>query len=322
LDETFDSINSTFSFSISALHENQRLDMTVADIYPQISRSSAARLIREGLIRVGGECKKPSYRGHAGEVVTGLIPAPEPYHCTPEPIAINILYEDEHLTILNKPAGLVVHPAPGNWTGTLVSGLLYRSPELSDDSGSLRPGIIHRLDKDTSGVLITTRSQMAKANLSEQFKNRSISKTYLALVQGQMADSAGVIDLPIGRHPVDRKRMAVNVRPSREAYTKWGLLTQFRYAALLRVSIQTGRTHQIRVHLKAIGHPVVGDIVYGKSPNHVLDAEGNQIPAPRQMLHAWEVCFLHPITLQSMTICAPVPPDMKLVLDALGPHGI
>ena len=298
-----------------------RLDTAVADHNPMLSRTAAAELIQQGVIRVWGERKKPSYHVHSGDEVSGYIPCAEPIQCSPEPIALDVLFEDECLTVINKPPGIVVHPAPGNWTGTLVAGLLYRSPELSDNPEPLRPGIVHRLDRDTSGVLITTKTSLSRNSLMDQFKSRSIQKSYFAIVHGVMPSASGIINLPIGRHPVDRKRMAAGVPQAREAYSEWRIFAQFSSAAFLTVSIKTGRTHQIRVHLQATGHPVVGDTVYGRSKNEIFDTAGSRIIIPRQMLHAREVAFFHPVTQERIRIIAPLPQDMKSVLQHLNYKG-
>lgn len=316
--EPFDQKDSHFSFIVPPSHENRRLDITVAAHNRLLSRTAAADLIDRGIIRVGGEEKKPSFHVHSGDEISGHIPSLGPIQCKPEPICLDILFEDEHLTVVNKPPGMVVHPAPGNWTGTLVAGLLYRSPELSDISTQERPGIVHRLDRNTSGVLITTKTPSAQNSLMEQFKSRSVQKRYFALVHGVLPSASGIVDLPIGRHPMDRKRMATGVPRSREAHTEWRVLNQFPNAAFLNVSIKTGRTHQIRVHMQAIGHPVAGDTVYGKKYNGLIGVGGDRISVVRQMLHAREVRFLHPVTLEVMRIVAPMPFDMESLLKHLG----
>lgn len=309
--------------SISDLsHEvGRRLDTVVASLIPGCSRSYAADLIRKGSIRVRGTVKKPAYRLKAGDEIRGHIPSPEPLHFEPEPIEIDILYEDGHLIVINKQPGLVVHPAPGHYSGTLVNGLLYHCPDLEGIGGKLRPGIVHRLDKDTSGTLIVAKNAVALESLALQFKSRTIRKKYLAMVHGEIRGESGVISLPVGRHPVHRKKMSTFSRKGRPAETLWKVRERFQGAALLDIDLKTGRTHQIRVHCAAINHPVIGDDVYcGRRTgslmlaklSHLLKKEGF-----RQMLHAWQLEFVHPVSEKTMRFESPVPADMSELIDAL-----
>jgi 23S rRNA pseudouridine1911/1915/1917 synthase len=276
----------------------------------------AAKFIREGLIRVRNEIKKPGYRVKADDIISGRIPAPEPISCEPEAITLNILHEDNDIVVISKPAGMVVHPAPGHFSGTLVNAILHHCPNLEGIGGKIRPGIVHRLDKDTSGILVVAKTAAAQVNLSAQFKNRTLQKTYLALVSGKMKTAGGVIDLPIGRHPVDRKKMSVLSKRNRDARTLWRVRELFDAASFLEIEIKTGRTHQIRVHCASIQHPVVGDAVYGYR-NSGANLPGVLKTVTRQMLHAWRMVFTHPATGEKIFLEAPIPEDMLQVLSGL-----
>lgn len=289
------------------------MDALVAACVSECSRSLAADLILKGEIRVRERIKKPGYRVKPGDEIRGCIPRPEPVSYLPEPIELDILYEDGHLIVINKQPGLVVHPAPGHYTGTLVNALLYHCPDLKGIGGKLRPGIVHRLDMDTSGVLAVAKNAEAQDHLSAQFKSRTVKKTYLALVHGEVRPDAGTVSLPIGRHPVHRKKMSTHAARAREAETAWRVKERFPGATLLEVSLKTGRTHQIRVHCAAIHHPVIGDEVYGSrgAEKNLPKAVSFVIrSANRQMLHAWRLEFSHPATGQGILIEAPVPQDM------------
>ncbi len=304
----------------------KRLDVLIAARISECSRSLAASLIRNKQIWVQGSPKKPGYRVIIGDVISVQIPPPEPVSYEPEPIPIDILYEDEHLIVVNKQPGLVVHPAPGHYTGTLVNGLLYHCPGLAGIGGEIRPGIVHRLDKDTSGALVVAKNDPAHQNLAMQFKSRKIIKEYLALVHGEMNFESGTISLPIGRHPVDRKRMSTISRKGRIAETLWKVRERFLGATLVEVNLKTGRTHQIRVHFAAIKHPIIGDSVYcGRKAEKRL-AKVNTLNilklAPRQMLHAWHLGFTHPFTEKNMFFEAPIPKDMEEVINAFRNLGI
>jgi len=305
-----------FTITIAEPNSEKRLDFLIANEIPCCSRKLAASLIRKGLIRVSGSVKKPGYRTRSGDIIEGIIPVPEPVAFQPEPLKLDILFEDEHLVILNKPPGIVVHPAPGHYTGTIVNGLLYHCPDLEGIGGEIRPGIVHRLDKDTSGVLAVAKSHAAHLHLSSQFKSRSITKKYLAVVYGDFQEDSGVIDLPIGRHLSDRKKMSIHSRKTRVAETHWKIRERFDGITLLELKIKTGRTHQIRVHCKAIQHPIVGDPVYGirRSGERIRllsDRGGAQIKnISRQMLHAWRLSIKHPMTDQQISFEAPLPEDM------------
>ncbi len=309
-------------FQIGVEHNGQRFDRVLAELLPECSRSFAAQLIRSGHLRRNGQCCKPSHRLTLGDVIEGHLPPPEPVRFDPEPMALAIIHEDPHVILLNKPAGLVVHPAPGHASGTLVNGLLAHCPELQQQEEAFRPGIVHRLDKGTSGVMVVAKNRQAHEILARQFKLRRVYKHYLALVQGRMQTKNGEIDLPIGRHAIDRKKMSTNTRRGRSALTRWSVRQQFDGAALLALELKTGRTHQARVHCAAIGHPILGDPVYGgrHRGNPALSAAVRQalVKAGRQMLHAWRLSFQHPDSGQEMTFEADMPEDIQRILNLLG----
>jgi 23S rRNA pseudouridine1911/1915/1917 synthase len=309
-------INSQSSiFTIQVEHPDQgkRLDSVVAAHLSDLSRSLAAMLIRSGAVRVNDALRKPGYRVKPGDFIHGTIPSPEPVSFAPEPIPLDILYEDSDLIVVNKPPGLVVHPAPGHAGGTLVNGLLHHCPGLPGIGTKLRPGIVHRLDKDTSGTLVVAKSGTVHRHLSHQFKTRRVEKKYLALVLGEMESDSGVVRLPIGRHPVHRKKMSTISPRSRSAETLWRIRKRFPGISFLELDLKTGRTHQIRVHCAAIRHPVIGDPVYSRP------MAGNVPRTPgRQMLHAWKLGFTHPASEQWMWFESPLPEDMKDFMEALG----
>lgn len=304
---------SSFTILVDISDSGKRLDLLIASRVSVCSRSVATTLIRNGMIRVQGVAKKPGYRVKPGDKICGAIPPPEPVLFKPEPIPIHILYEDDDIIVVDKQPGLVVHPAPGHYSGTLVNGLLYHCPGLEGIGGMLRPGIVHRLDKDTSGVLVVAKNGATHQNLAKQFKSRKITKKYLALVYGKMDTDSGTVSLPIGRHPADRKKMSTYSRKSRIAETTWRIRERFEQASLIEVNLKTGRTHQIRVHCAAIRHPVIGDSVYGgrKSGKMVTDGKDDLKSVPRQMLHAWRLVFTHPMTKTIVSFEAPVPSDMQ-----------
>lgn len=318
--------NGAFSFLAGDSDAGLRLDAYIATKIPVCSRSFAARLITTEHILVNHHIRKPGYRLNAGDRIKGRIPPPEPVEYRPEPIPLNILYEDQHLVVVNKQPGLVVHPAPGHYSGTLVNALLYHCPDLGGIGGEIRPGIVHRLDKDTSGTLLVAKNSMTHEKLSLQFKERAVRKEYLALVLGTMASEKGHVRLPIGRHPVHRKRMSALSSKSRDAETIWRVREEFGGATLLRLNLLTGRTHQIRVHVAAIHHPVVGDTVYGSRKmlkNLSGGSKRNKIladllgSASRQMLHAWRLGFTHPARGEFMTFESPLPEDMNNLINKL-----
>ena len=300
-----------FSITADAACSGIRLDVFIAERLPECSRSLAGHLITTERFKVNGQARKPSYRLRAGDVVCGRLPAPQPCGFQPEPIPLSLLYEDADIIVIDKPAGLVVHPAPGHRSGTLVNALLYHCPDLTGIGAELRPGIVHRLDKDTSGTLVVAKTAVALDHLAGQFKRRTVRKDYLALVHGQMPAPSGTVRLPIGRHPVDRKRMSTVSRKGREAETEWRVLRFLGGVSLLELGLRTGRTHQIRVHCAAIGHPILGDPVYGRG-------RGGERRGPgRQMLHALRLELDHPHTGERMRFESPLPKDMLGVLREL-----
>ncbi len=299
-----------------------RLDAFIGASIPHCSRSHATHLIRDGHIRVNTKLKKPGYRIRPGDVVAGEMPEPAEVSFEPEPMDLAVLYEDRAIIVINKPAGLVVHPAPGHYTGTLVNGLLHHCPDLAPIAGEIRPGIVHRLDKDTSGTIIVAKNAAALENLAGQFKARTVVKTYRAIVYGNMKSETGAIDLPVGRHPTDRKKMSVKSRSPRRALTLWRVKANYGSCCLLEVNIKTGRTHQIRVHCAALQHPVIGDALYGgrtgsqyRRQDACLDTLARRVE--RQMLHAWQLTVTHPETGERMTFEAPLPDDMRVFLEGL-----
>ncbi|MDD2390845.1 MAG: RluA family pseudouridine synthase [Desulfobacterales bacterium] len=307
---------------ITESEAGQRIDIVISSKILSCTRSYASKLISEGRFEVDGVTRKPGYHLKIGELITGILPDPEPLPLNPEPISLDIIYEDPHIIVLNKQPGIVVHPSPGHDSGTIVNAILYHCPDLEGIGGKLRPGIVHRLDKNTSGVLLIAKTSESHQNLSDQFKTRKIDKRYLAIVQDVVKDDAGEIRLPIGRHPTDRKKMSTVSRSAREALTFWKVKERFRDATLLELTIKTGRTHQIRVHCAAINHPVLGDPVYGRQKTgRYVKINGTKTDIRqiihRQMLHARTLVLNHPVTNQSMSFEAPIPEDIQQVLSAL-----
>lgn len=298
----------------------ERLDRFLADQLPELSRSQLKILIDDGRVRLGGQSVKAGLRLKGGEAVTVEIPPPEPAAARPQDLPLTILYEDSRLIVVDKPAGLVVHPAAGHREGTLVNALLHHCRDLAGIGGELRPGIVHRLDKDTSGVMVATKDDAAHQHLAAQFKVHSITRRYLALIHGLPTAASGTIDLPIGRHPLQRKKMSTQSRAGRRAVTHWRVLR--RYAAdglaLVELTLETGRTHQIRVHLSESRMPVVGDPVYGGSQR------GKALADPllramvralgRQALHARLLGFSHPESGAYLEFQSPLPPELAEIV--------
>lgn len=315
--------NGVYKFSVASHEAGLRLDMLLADHLPECSRSYAALLIRQAQVRVDGSTQKPSYKVKLNQTIEGRIPEPKGVDLVAEPIALDVLFEDSQLIVVNKPPAMVVHPAAGHANGTLVNALLHHCPDLTGIGGELRPGIVHRLDRDTSGVMVVAKTARAHHELSRQFKTRTTEKRYLALVHGIPQAQHGCIDLPVGRHPSDRKKMSTISPSGRKACTLWRIIEKFRESALLEIDLKTGRTHQIRVHCKAIGHPVVGDPVYGPSKGLQRVAKNDSVlynvlkSAKRQMLHALQLALDHPVSGPRLTFNAPLPEDMALVLKSL-----
>ncbi len=279
-----------------------RLDHFMAETVPRLSRSRLQALIKDGHILLDGAPTRASHKLRAGETITFDEPPVIPANATEaEDIALDVLYEDGDVIVINKPPGLVVHPAVGNMTGTIVNALLHHCDELSGIGGVERPGIVHRLDKETSGCLVAAKNDVAHQALTEQFAGREVTKIYLAIAAGKFPRREGIVDAPIGRHRVHRQKMAV-VREGegREARTGWRVLAEVPAGTLVECTLYTGRTHQIRVHLKHLGHPLLGDNVYGKPAGFA-----------RQMLHAWKLGFSHPRTGNRIDCVAPIPEDFR-----------
>ena len=316
----------SFSFSVDPSEHDQRLDVVVASRRADCSRSFAASLIRNNRILVNQSAVKPGHRLKTGDIVDGDIPPPEPVDYASENIPLDFIYEDEDLAVINKPAGMVVHPAPGNYTGTLVNALLFHCPDIGHIGGDIRPGIVHRLDKDTSGAMVVAKNNATHESLSSQFKERSIKKEYLAIVHGRMTGNTGNISLPIGRHPTQRKKMSTLSRVGRSAETVWRVAAQYEGFTLLRLDLKTGRTHQIRVHCSAIHHPIVGDPLYGGRRSsalsgNVADKVRHHLKAvKRQMLHAHRLQFFHPATKKNVAFEAPIPEDMQHLMVGLATY--
>jgi 23S rRNA pseudouridine1911/1915/1917 synthase len=298
-----------FIFSITDKDREERIDSYLASQVHELTRSRVQELIKTGLAKVNGLVTKSSYRLKLGDQISLCIPPPASYHLEPEPVEFSTVYEDASLIVVDKPPGLVIHPAPGHVTGTLVHGLLEHCQDLSGIGGRLRPGIVHRLDKDTSGVLVVAKSHGAHLSLQRQFKNRSVEKVYLALSEGHLPSVRGVIDAPIGRDPKNRKRMAVLSTGGRPSRTNYVVLERLVDYDLLEVRLETGRTHQIRVHLAAIGHPLAGDPVYGHRKQ--------RLPLKRQFLHAWRLTFDLPSTGRRVEFRAELADDLQVVLQEL-----
>ena len=284
-----------------------RLDKYVSEKCSELSRTRAQKLIADGYITVNDGTAKASVKLNVDDRVDIIIPPTAPSPLSPEAIPLNIIYEDDDLLVVDKPAGLTVHPAPGHPDHTLVNAILSHFPRLADISESLRPGIVHRLDKDTSGVMLVAKNSVAQTNLVDQFKNRSVMKVYLALVKGHLTPEEGVIEAPIGRDSGNRKRMAVVTR-GRESRTRYHVVKYMGDYTLLEVKPETGRTHQIRVHLAAIGSPVVGDAVYGVKSDFLA----------RQFLHACRLGFKLPSTGEYVEFKSPLPPDLAQALKDIG----
>jgi 23S rRNA pseudouridine1911/1915/1917 synthase len=295
---------------VSAEQAGQRLDRYLAVALGNLSRTSIQQLISEGSVLVNGRPSKPGYNLKGGDEVQVIQATPKSQagSVRPQRLPLDIVYEDNDLLVINKAAGMVVHPAPGHTVDTLVNAVLAHYPDLQETGGDIRPGIVHRLDKDTSGLIIVAKNRRTQAALVEQMKQHKIIKCYLALVEGNMALDQGSIDAPIGRDSHHRQQMAITATGSREARTHFRVLQRFPRHTLLLLQLETGRTHQIRVHLKAIGHPLVGDPVYGLG-------NARRAPLQRQFLHAYQLVFTHPTTGKLLELEAPLPDDLENVLE-------
>ena len=292
--------------------DGERMDAALARLVPDLSRSAAQKLLESGMVLCGGTAVRKNDRTTTGQLLEVTLPEPEPVAVEPQNIPLDIRYEDDDVIVINKPKGLVVHPAAGHWDGTLVNALLYHcAGSLSGINGQLRPGIVHRIDKDTSGLLIVAKNDFAHQALAAQLEDHTLARTYEAIVCGNIREDSGTIDAPIGRHPTDRKKMAVTEKNSRRAVTHYEVIARYRGYTHIRCRLETGRTHQIRVHLAWRSHPILGDMVYGhKKPELGMDS---------QCLHARELTFLHPRTGQPVTVSCELPDYFTAVLDKLVP---
>ncbi|BAF59999.1 MAG: RluA family pseudouridine synthase [Pelotomaculum sp.] len=297
------------SFQVGEEDAGKRLDLFLAGEMEGLTRTYVQKLIAEGMASVNGQRGRASYRVKPGDVVVLQVPEPEGLEIKKEPIPLEVYYEDADVIVINKPRGMVVHPADGNYSGTLVNALLYHCSDLSGINGVMRPGIVHRLDKDTSGLIMVAKNDTAHLSLARQLKERQITRRYLALVHGLLKEQSGMVDAPIGRDPRDRKKMAVLQKNAKQAVTRYRVLERFKGYTYIELMLETGRTHQIRVHMSYIGHPVVGDLKYGPSRPH-FGLEG-------QFLHAAVLGFHHPRTGEYLQFEAPLPDVLKAVLEKL-----
>ena len=288
----------------------ERADAALARLYPDLTRSAAQKLLDSGAVTCNGKALKKNAKLTEGDQLELELPEVQEVAIEPENIPLDVVYEDDDVIVVNKPKGLVVHPAVGHWSGTLVNALMYHCKDsLSGINGELRPGIVHRIDMDTSGLLIVAKNDFAHQSLAEQLKDHTLARTYECIVIGGIKEDSGTIDAPIGRHPMDRKKMAVTEKNSREAITHWQVLERFSGYTRLQCKLETGRTHQIRVHLSWRNHPILGDQVYGhKKPEFGLDS---------QCLHARELTFVHPRTGEPVTVTCPLPEYFTSVLEKL-----
>ncbi|MDD6024496.1 MAG: RluA family pseudouridine synthase [Oscillospiraceae bacterium] len=291
--------------------EGLRLDVFLSGQVPELTRSAAQRLVEQGEVLVDGKTVKKNYKTRKGDEISLTIPEPQQVELIPEDIPLDVRYEDGDVIVINKPKGLVVHPAPGHWTGTLVNALMYHCRDsLSGINGELRPGIVHRIDMDTSGLLIVAKNDRAHMGLAEQLKDHTLCRVYEAVVVGNIRQDSGTIDAPIGRHPVDRKKMTVTRQGGREAVTHFEVIRRYQGYTHVRLRLETGRTHQIRVHMSWQNHPIVGDAVYGRGKELGLDS---------QCLHARTLQFIHPVTGEKIAVDCPLPDYFEAVLKKLGP---
>ena len=290
----------------------ERLDAFVARVCPELSRSAAQRLIEEGCVTRNGKPGKKNDKLNEGDTICVTVPEPKEVDIVAKEIPLDIVYEDEDLLVINKPKGLVVHPAAGHQDDTLVNGLLYAlGDDLSGINGELRPGIVHRIDKDTSGLLAVAKNDLAHTVLASQLKDHTMARTYEAIVCGSFREDSGTVDAPIGRHPSDRKKMTVTERNSKNAVTHWEVIARYRGYTHIRCRLETGRTHQIRVHMAHIGHPILGDTVYGRKKPELGQSS--------QVLHAGALCFRHPRDGRPVMVFAPRPDYFEQVLQKLQP---
>ena len=286
----------------------QRVDVFLTSQLPDLTRTHIQKLLANGSVTMNGKLLKANYKVESGDTLNLIMPEPVQGEVIPENLPLDILYEDEAMIIVNKARGMVVHPAPGNYQGTLVNALLYHCSNLSGINGVIRPGIVHRLDKDTTGVMVAAKTDQAHLSLSKQIQERSASREYFAVVYGTIGEEQGLIDAPIGRHPIDRKKMAVVFQNSKPAITRFRVIERFEGFTLVACKLQTGRTHQIRVHMAYIKHPVVADPVYGPTGNPFSNIISGQA------LHSAKLTLSHPVTNEQLVFEAPLPDDMAKLL--------
>ena len=317
--------SNTKTYVVPLRDEGLRLDVFLKNSNPTLTRSHLKKLIDRQNVKLNAIIPKAGARLKTGDRIQLQILPPAPMRAVPEPIPLTIVFEDESILVINKPPGLVVHPAAGNYSGTLVNGLLYHCQSLPNEGSPLRPGIVHRLDKNTSGVMVVAKSDRAHQHLAAQFKDHTINRMYLALILGRPRNAQGTISSLIGRHPTDRKKMSSRPRRGRQAVTHWEVMKRYASFSLLRVRLETGRTHQIRVHLASIHHPVAGDPDYGgrKTLAALPKTEATQFlsSVKRQLLHAGTLGFVHPIEDTYVEFNAPPPDDFQTVLKKLEEHG-
>lgn len=299
----------TINFSINETSVGVRVDVFLSENIEDVSRSQVKKLIEDENITCNNKLIKSNYKLRLNDQIKVVIPEPVELEVTPENIPIDIIYEDEDIVVVNKPKGMVVHPAAGNYTGTLVNALLYACDNLSSINGVIRPGIVHRIDKDTSGILVVAKNDNAHRSLSKQIKEHSMKRCYWALTESVIKQDEGMVDAPIGRHPVERKKMAITEKHSRHAITHFKVLERFSRNTLIEARLETGRTHQIRVHMAHIGYPLVGDPVYGYKKQK-FNLQG-------QALHAKTLGFIHPRTGEYMEFSTEIPEDFQKVLKSL-----
>jgi 23S rRNA pseudouridine1911/1915/1917 synthase len=301
--------------TVEPLEAAERIDIFLAG-KTGITRSQIQKLIEQGNVSVNERPVNQNYRIRTNDLVSLSIPEKQDEGLIPEDMPVDIFYKDEHLVVVNKPAGMVVYPAAGHSQATLMNALAYHCNKLAAIGGPLRPGVVHRLDKDTSGLMVVALDDVAYYSLADQFKERTINRRYLVLIYGNLKEDTGEIALKIGRSESDRKKMSTSVRRGKEAVTRWKVLKRFNHAALIEAKLGTGRTHQIRVHFASIGHPVLGDRTYGKKVEVEVKAQ-KKIMFPRQMLHAERLGFIHPITGKHLEFSSPLPEDMAEKIEEL-----
>lgn len=297
------------TFEASTEDKGKRLDAFVSEMAEDATRSYVQKLIKDGYVEISGKkITKPGLKLKGDEVIDVVFPEEKDLELVPEDIPLEIVYEDDAIAVINKGPDMVVHPAHGNYSGTLVNALLYKMDKLSDINGDIRPGIVHRLDKDTSGIIVVAKTNEAHEKLAEMFKEKNLEKTYICIAKGIFGEKEGRIETLIGRDPKERKRMAVVEENGKKAISNYRVLDEGKNFSLVEVKIETGRTHQIRVHMKYLNHPILGDTTYGNSTDGVK----------RQMLHAYRLKFIHPITGEEMVVTAPLPEDFKQAVKKVG----